>query len=365
MTHPHPNRRFVPQAVLTSIQAETRTSIFNKKVNTGQGKRILLIASSRRNQGRFDDTHVSDQPKEQLEVFSAAKVLADAAKIRRSLKTFLLKTRKKNSQYWQWIEVEINVPSPVATKDKGKAIMQESEPPKKIKRRVQIQMSIDKEIAQKLHQEEQDRFNLQAGEKYSEEDLPRKLVELVSQRNKFFAQQRVEAKRNKPMTPAQQKAYMSTYIKNQEGGYSIKELKSLSFEQVKEIFDTTMRRVQSFVPMDSELEDKRLKKAGQEGLEEPTKRQKIGEASGDDLVKLWSLVYERFNSTELTDDKSKELWVELKRGHDIFMLVENDYPLTRALMNLMLCNKLRVDEYSEMANELLRKIFILANRPRQ
>ncbi|GKA29836.1 hypothetical protein Tco_0716081 [Tanacetum coccineum] len=58
------------------------------------------------------------------------------------------------------------------------------------------------------------------------------------------------------MTPAQQKAYMSTYIKNKERGYSIKKLKSLSFEQVKEIFNTTMRMVQSLVPMDSELEDK-------------------------------------------------------------------------------------------------------------
>ncbi|GJR97756.1 hypothetical protein Tco_0269930 [Tanacetum coccineum] len=423
-------------------------------------------------------------------------------------------------------EVEINIPLPLATKDKGKAVMQESKPTKKIKKRVQIQMSIDEELAHKLHEEEQARFNaeqeakfneeqeqerldyeaavriqeeldeservaadedlvqqLQADEKYSEEDLPRKLVELVNQKKKFFAQQRAKAKINKPITPAQQKAYMSTYIKNQEGGYSIKKLKSLSFEEVKEIFETTMRRVQSFVPMDSELEDKRLKRAGQEGLEEPAKRQKIGEASGsvqeqsdeepkadelsqeklqqliiivpeegmnvealqtkylitdwevysedtikfwkiirvgnyidiyqvfkdmlknfdrDDLVKLWSLVYERFNSTELTDDKAKELWVELKRlfepdendtlwkiqrymhdpltwklydtcsvhhvsidrGHDIFMLVEKDYPLTRALMTLMLCNKLRVDEYSEMANELLRKIFILANRPR-
>ncbi|GJS66195.1 hypothetical protein Tco_0680759 [Tanacetum coccineum] len=223
---------------------------------------------------------------------------------------------------------------------------------------------------------------LQEGEKYNEEDLPRKLVELVNQRKKFFSQQRAEAKRNKPTTPAQQKDYMSTYIKNQEGGYSIKNLKLRSFEQ---------------------LEDKRLKIAGQEGLEEPAKRQKIREASGDDLVKLWSLVYERFNSTELTDDKAKELWVKLKRlfepdkndnlwkiqrymhdpltwklydtcgvhhvsterGHDIFMLFEKDYPLTRALMTLMLCNKLRVDEYSEMANELLRKIFILANKPRQ
>ncbi|GJR18959.1 hypothetical protein Tco_0967486 [Tanacetum coccineum] len=33
-------------------------------------------------------------------------------------------------------EVEINIPSLVATKDKGKAVMQESEPPKKIKKRV-------------------------------------------------------------------------------------------------------------------------------------------------------------------------------------------------------------------------------------
>ncbi|GJX04475.1 hypothetical protein Tco_0190391 [Tanacetum coccineum] len=123
----------------------------------------------------------------------------------------------------------------------------------------------------------------------------------------------------------------------------------------------------------------------------------------DDLVKPWSLLHESFNSTELTNNKAKELWVELKRlfkpdendtlwkiqrymhdpltwklydtcgvhhvsterGHDIFMQVEKDYPLTRALMTLMLYNKLRVDEYSEMANELLSKIFILANRPRQ
>ncbi|GJS54842.1 hypothetical protein Tco_0628204 [Tanacetum coccineum] len=115
------------------------------------------------------------------------------------------------------------------------------------------------------------------------------------------------------------------------------------------------------------------------------------------------LVHERFNSIEPIEDKERELWVELKRlfeqddndilwklqrymhdplkwklydtcgvhhvsterVHNIFMLVEKDYPLTRALMTLMLSNKLQVDEYSVMADELLRKIFILANRPRQ
>nr|GEZ37051.1 hypothetical protein [Tanacetum cinerariifolium] len=33
----------------------------------------------------------------------------------------------------------------------------------------------------------------------------------------------------------------------------------------------------------------------------------------DDLVKLWSLVQERFNSTKPTEDKEREIWVELKR----------------------------------------------------
>ncbi|GJW08235.1 hypothetical protein Tco_1570658 [Tanacetum coccineum] len=199
---------------------------------------------------------------------------------------------------------------------------------------------------------------------------------------------------------------MSNYIKNQERGYSIKQLKSLSFEQVKEIFETTMRKVQYFVPMGSELEVQRLKRAGQEVLEERVKRQKISEASGsgkesaekekelskEELQKLLvivpvekvyiealqDLVKERFNTTKPTYDKEKELWVELKRlfepdnddtlwklqrymhdplvwrlydtcgvhhvssvrGHEIFMLVEKEYPLTRGRMTVMLANKL-------------------------
>ncbi|GJR07224.1 hypothetical protein Tco_0530208 [Tanacetum coccineum] len=123
----------------------------------------------------------------------------------------------------------------------------------------------------------------------------------------------------------------------------------------------------------------------------------------DDLVKLWDLVKERFSTREPINDKEKELWGELKRlfkpdsddtlwkpqrymhdplvwrlydtcgvhhvssvrGHDIFMLVEKDYPLSKGVQMLMLGNKLLVEQHSEMANELLRKIFIQANRPRQ
>ncbi|GJS80889.1 hypothetical protein Tco_0747430 [Tanacetum coccineum] len=96
-------------------------------------------------------------------------------------------------------------------------------------------------------------------------------------------------------------------------------------------------------------------------------------AGRDDLVMLWNLVKERFSSTEPTDDKERTLWVELKRVHhvstergiDIFMLVEKEYPLSKGVLTLMLVNRLLVEQHSEMANELLRKIFIQANRPRQ
>ncbi|GJQ89868.1 hypothetical protein Tco_0001007 [Tanacetum coccineum] len=142
-----------------------------------------------------------------------------------------------------------------------------------------------------------------------------------------------------------------------------------------------MRKVQSFVPMRSELEAQRLKRAGQEVLEEPVKRQKIREASGsgeesaekekelsedklqkllvivlveevyvealqifaemlkkfdkDDLVKLWDLVKERFSTTEPTNDKEKELWVELKRLFE----PDNDDTLWKLQRDLVLRRK--------------------------
>ncbi|GJS88646.1 hypothetical protein Tco_0771282 [Tanacetum coccineum] len=54
-------------------------------------------------------------------------------------------------------------------KDKEKAIMQESEPLKKIKKRVQVQMSIDEELAKKVFEEEQARFNAEQEARFKAE----------------------------------------------------------------------------------------------------------------------------------------------------------------------------------------------------
>ncbi|GJY16930.1 putative ribonuclease H-like domain-containing protein [Tanacetum coccineum] len=267
-----------------------------------------------------------------------------------------------------------------AAKAKGKAKMDETESPRKMKQREQVQISRDAEVAQKLQEEvaadEDFVQQLQAGEKCSEEDLPMKLVELINQR-KLFAQQRAEAKRNKPMTPAQQKEYMSNYIKNQEGGYSIKQLKSLSFEQVKEIFETTIRKIREALALGEESAEKEkelskeelqkllvivpMEEVYVEALQVELKR--LFEPDNDDT--LWKL------QRNMHDPLVRRLYdtcgvhhVSSVRGHEIFMLVKKEYPLTRGLMTVMLANRLQMDQYSEMANDLLRKIFILANKPR-
>ncbi|GJV45134.1 hypothetical protein Tco_1429670 [Tanacetum coccineum] len=146
-------------------------------------------------------------------------------------------------------------------------------------------------------------------------------------------------------------------------GYKMEHFKEKSFYEVNEMFDKAYKQVTSFVPMDSVMGKERTKRAGLNLQEESSKRQKTGEVSRsaaeqqelDDLVKLWSLVQEKFNSTEPTYDKERELWVELKRV-DIYMLVEREYLLSRGTLTLMLVAKLLVDEDSEIARELIRKI---------
>nr|GEW33499.1 putative ribonuclease H-like domain-containing protein [Tanacetum cinerariifolium] len=114
-------------------------------------------------------------------------------------------------------------------------------------------------------------------------------------------------------------------------------------------------------------------------------------------------VKETLSIRPATSDKEKELWVELKRlfepdvedylwthtqnlmhapvewklydtcgvhhvstkDQDIFMLIEKDYPLRKGLAIVMISYKLQVEIYSQMANNLILKIYKIANCPRQ
>ncbi|GJR81921.1 putative ribonuclease H-like domain-containing protein [Tanacetum coccineum] len=61
---------------------------------------------------------------------------------------------------------------------------------------------------------------------------------------------KAEAKRNKPMTQAQQRNYMMNYIKHM-GIHTLQQLKRYSFDELKELFETIMKNVNTFVPMET------------------------------------------------------------------------------------------------------------------
>ncbi|GJU03296.1 hypothetical protein Tco_1113634 [Tanacetum coccineum] len=306
---------------------------------------------------------------------------------------------------------------------------------------VQARMEADALLAARLREKEREQISI--------DEQARLLVETIAERKRFFVVQRAEQIRNKPPTKIQLRNKMITYLKNMEGGkkaasskkrsraepdeesvkrQKIRETSGLGEEQLakkeKELSEEELQKLLVVVPVEEvyvEALQVKYPIIDWEVYSEDTRRYwriiRVGNHTEayqifadmlkkfdrDDLVKLWDLVKKRFSTTEPTDDKEKELWVELKRlfepdnddilwklqrymhdplvwrlydtcgvhhvssvrGHDIFMLVEKEYPLTRGTLGLMMVARLLVEADSEMSRELLRKIFYQANRPRQ
>ncbi|GKC22533.1 hypothetical protein Tco_1024683, partial [Tanacetum coccineum] len=139
----------------------------------------------------------------------------------------------------------------------------------------QAMIEADFELAQRLQAEEQGEITI--------EERSRLFVELMNKRKKHFAKIRAEEIRRKPPTKAQKRNQMSTYLKNM-AGYKHNQLKSKSYDETQEIFDKEMKRVNTFVDMNSEAvkgsetrTEESSKRADDELESDMSKKQKIDE----------------------------------------------------------------------------------------
>ncbi|GKC90592.1 hypothetical protein Tco_1151241 [Tanacetum coccineum] len=169
-----------------------------------------------------------------------------------------------------------------SSKDKGKGIMEERIAREKKESNaaliaqwndIQDKVDTDYELAQRLQAEEQEELTI--------EEKSKLFQQLLEKRRKHFAAKRAEERRNRPPTKAQQRSIMCTYLKNM-AGWKPKDLKTKSFANVQELFDKAMKRVNTFVDMDTELmegsetrEESSSKRAGDELEQEPSKKQKV------------------------------------------------------------------------------------------
>ncbi|GJT01730.1 hypothetical protein Tco_0822899 [Tanacetum coccineum] len=129
-----------------------------------------------------------------------------------------------------------------------------------------------------------------------------------------------QEKRNRPPTKAQKRTQMSTYLKHM-GGYTYKQLKGKSFDEIQKLFDKEMKRVNTFVAMGSEVQESKEKK--EEGREETTKwsRKKMfgKKRAGKEQQKESSKkkkVEEEKESEEVDEAELKKILV-IKKDEDI------------------------------------------------
>ncbi|GKD94587.1 hypothetical protein Tco_1374424, partial [Tanacetum coccineum] len=230
--------------------------------------------------------------------------------------------------------------------------MVESEPTSK--NPIKAQISRVEELAQKLFEEEQAHFEREqmiAWERAVEqeekdavltdqmEDVQERmdadalfLVETIAARKKLFAAQRAAEIRNRPPTRTQLRNQMIIYL-NHIGKYTYNQLKNKSFEEIQMLYKKEQQWIDDFVPMESE--------EGDLGEEQSAEKEK--ELSEEELQKMMVLV------------PVEEVYVEA---------LHVKYPITDWEVYSEDTRKywriIRVEQPSEMANELLRKIFIQA-----
>ncbi|GKC36443.1 hypothetical protein Tco_1048827 [Tanacetum coccineum] len=144
---------------------------------------------------------------------------------------------------------------------------------------VQAMIDADYQMAQQMQAKEQEKLSIEENSKL--------FVQLLEARKKYFAAIRAKDKRSKPPTKAQKRNTMSTYLKNMYG-YKHNQLKNKSFDDIQKLFDKAMKRVNTFVDIDTELvedsevraeaeiaQDSSSKRAGIELEQERIRKQKV------------------------------------------------------------------------------------------
>ncbi|GJR87741.1 hypothetical protein Tco_0211752 [Tanacetum coccineum] len=238
------------------------------------------------------------------------------------------------------------------------------------------------------------------------------LLEMITERKKFFTAQREAKQRSKPPTKTQIKNRICTYLKNM-GGYKHNQLKGRSYEEIQKLFDKAYKQAEIKKHIEIVKEDEvaidsiplatkppmivkyKIVKEGKFGCfqliraDGSSKRylsmiKMLQNIDREYLETLWKLVKAKHGNTRPEKDYERVLWGDLKvmfepdikskvwrslqgykvtiwklfdtcgvhfvrfRNLHIFMLVEKRYPLTPITITNMQNKKLQADHWNEI-----------------
>ncbi|GJS45446.1 hypothetical protein Tco_0595567 [Tanacetum coccineum] len=297
--------------------------------------------------GKIDDTQISDQPEVQLGIFSAATALADATRRRQSVENVQTYTRRRREVSTGSSEVstasrlvstadisttsELDSTAGVKEKDKGKAIMHESEPPKKIKKKEtrfkaeQEQERIDFETALELQKQLDEREEVAANVDQAHD------IDWIDP-----AVLRYHTLQNRPFSVAKVWKNMCLYLKNQGFDLQRESSKLVEEETVQQddvIAEQAMK--ESSRTAGGRRKKSLVRKRARETLsEESAKKQKLESLNIESLA-------------------TKVHVLLMDTGFVIHLMVEKKYPLSQDILSKMLSRRLEVDHQSEMGYDLI------------
>ncbi|GJT33914.1 hypothetical protein Tco_0924333 [Tanacetum coccineum] len=222
-------------------------------------------------------------------------------------------------------------------KDKGKAIMIEDGSVQKKSKKQLEQERLSHEEAIRL----QEQIDEEARKRIARDvEIPKQLQEEYDKAGKKEAVTEVDithvidwndpsiiryhALQNRPRSVAEVRKNMMIYLKNQ-GGYKMKDFKGMSYDDIRPIFEMVWDQIHSFVPMDSEEEVQRLKRACEDVETEPAKRQRTKEVSES----VQEQTYKEPKIDELSQEQLNQMIIIVPDEGINVEALQTKYPIVR------------------------------------
>ncbi|GKE47447.1 hypothetical protein Tco_1478705 [Tanacetum coccineum] len=303
----------------------------------------------------------------QLDVLSAAKILANASRER--VKTYKSYTRRRRSI--------------VSSRDStAGGLFSTAEEILRTDERIAQKLN-EEEMAKAAAREEQERIDFekalelqkQLDEREETDNIIWSIMAEQVQERQSDTIKRYQTLKKKPVSVAKARKNMMIYLKNMVG-YKMGYFKGISYDEIRPIFEEEYNKIQTLFKKYTEVKKTKTKRIAEETAEASSSDEKEMEMAraavreeqiSTDEKKILEdyQVKQRFRSTEPTEDKERALWVKLKRlfepDKDDVLWKLQIYMYDPLIWKL----RLQVEEDSEMARDLIMKIFLEANKPRR
>nr|GEY71497.1 hypothetical protein [Tanacetum cinerariifolium] len=249
---------------------------------------------------------------------------------------------------------------------KGKEIMVEYKTLKKKKVQEQIDAQVAKDLEEQLTREDQRmtkqvardaeiaRIHVKEELQSMIDGLDRSNETVAKYQDNYAKVHKFQTQQRRPWSKKQKRDYYMAVIKSNLD-WKVKDFREMTFEEIEAKFTTVWKQLEDFIPMGSKEEAERLKRKGLSLEQESAKKLKPSDEVSEEVK----------SPDEVPEEKFKEMMHLVPIEEVNFHACGEGLPFKEGPGTCDDRYKLQVENYSQMANDLILKIYKIANCPSQ